>query len=97
MHCTRHIQNSGIFKTLFIQVCLGIFKHIHTYQGIVRSYSDLFRYIQGYSSIFTHTEALLRHAQTDSGIFSTLRNACMWRNRAYSECWNIQNFSINAS
>ena len=31
MYCIKHIQNFDIFRTLFIQVYAGIFKHIHHY------------------------------------------------------------------
>ena len=47
MYCIRHIQNSGIFRYLFIHVYSGIFSHIHAYWG-----EALLRYIQTYSGIF---------------------------------------------
>ena len=42
MYCIRHIENSGKFRTLFIQVNACIFKHIQHFKGI-------FRLIQAYS------------------------------------------------
>ena len=41
----RHIQNSGIFNTLFFQVYTGKLNHIQRYWGI-KAYSGLFRHIQ---------------------------------------------------
>ena len=48
------------------------------------------------------TETLTRHFQNPatgyySAIFRTLGNACIRRNRAYSESWNIQDPSIITS
>ena len=52
LYCIRHIQNSGIFTTLFIQVYAGIFKHIQHYYGIFTQIETLLRHIQAYSGIF---------------------------------------------
>ena len=52
MHCITHIQNSGIFSTLFfsgicrqIQSYPALLRHIHEYWGIIKAYSGLFRHI----------------------------------------------------
>ena len=54
----RHIQGSGIFRTQFIQVYSGTFKHVQHYEGILtllRHYSGKFRLIhetdQAYSEL----------------------------------------------
>ena len=52
MYCIRHIRNSGIFRTLFIQLCSGILKHIQHYSNILRDTETLFRHIQAYYGIF---------------------------------------------
>ena len=44
----KHIQNSGIFRTLFIQVFAGIFKHY--FKGIFTHIEALLRLIQTYSA-----------------------------------------------
>ena len=51
---------------------------------------------------YTHNPAIVRTVysgifQPYSGIFRTLRNACICKNPAYSESWNIQNPSLIAS
>ena len=52
MYCIRHIQNSGIFTTLFIQLYSGIFKHIQHYWDIFRRIEALLRHTETYSGIF---------------------------------------------
>ena len=53
MYCFKHIQNSGIFRTLFVQVYSGIFKHIQHYYDIFRHIEVFLRHIQSYSRIFS--------------------------------------------
>ena len=53
LHCTRHIQNFGIFKTLFIQIYAGIFNHIQhfmTYSRMTMHYEGIFRLIEAYKA-----------------------------------------------
>ena len=54
LYCIRHIQNSGIFKNLFIQVYAGIFKHIQHYYDIFTHIEALLGHNQGYSDIFSN-------------------------------------------
>ena len=53
MYCIRHIQKSGIFSTLFIQVYVGIFNHIQHYLAIFTHIEALLSHIQVYSEPFT--------------------------------------------
>ena len=43
---------SDTFKTLFVQVYPGTFKHIEHYQGIFTRIEELLRNVQAYSDIF---------------------------------------------
>ena len=50
-----YVQNFGIFRTLFIQVCSCIFKAfniIRKYPGVMRHCKGMFRLIQTYSASF---------------------------------------------
>ena len=51
LHCIRRIQNSGIFRTLLIQMYPSIFKHIKHYWDIFTHIKVLLRHIQAYSGI----------------------------------------------
>ena len=131
MYCIRHIQNSGIFGTLFFRYMPSysiIFSVIKAFENcilnIIKAYSGLFRHIQhlvtlAYSwpchilspSIFrtrglfktlwnvdqTYSEPCHRELFSHIQTFRNLRKACIRRNLAYSESWNIQNPSITAS
>ena len=47
------IQDSDIFRILFIQVCECIFKHIQHYQSIFNRIEKFIRHIQAYADIFS--------------------------------------------
>ena len=51
MYCIRHIQNPGIFSTLFLQLYVDIFNHIQHY--ILTHTETFLRHIQAYSGIFS--------------------------------------------
>ena len=96
MYCIRHIQNSGIFRTLFIQVHVVKFKHIQHYKGIFTYTEALLRHIQAYSCIFGICVSLAYsqpcHIPNPGlfrtrGIFKTLGNF----DQIYSECCHSQN------
>ena len=76
MYCIRHIQNSGIFRYLFIHVYSGIFNHIHAYWGIAKVYSDLFRDIQ-------HTQQLLHIPKLGIPTLSYSKPWLIWNRKAY--------------
>ena len=52
MYIIRHIQDSGIFRTLNAGICKHIkaysafLRHIHTYWGFIEAYTSLFKHIQ---------------------------------------------------
>ena len=50
MYCIRHIQNSGIFSTLFFLVYAGVFNHIQRYWGIFTPIEILLRLTEAYSA-----------------------------------------------
>ena len=82
-----HVQNSGIFSTLFFQINPGIFNHIQGYWGMFTHIETLLRYIQAYSAPCT-TLAYLQHCHILSpdifrteALFKTLWND----HQAYSE------------
>ena len=51
---SMYIQNSGLFRNLFIQVYAGIFKNIQHYLGIFTNIETLLWHIQDYSGMFTN-------------------------------------------
>ena len=61
IYCTRYVQNSDIFRTLFIQACAIMFRYVQHYYG-------LFRDIEALLSIF-------RFIQLDSASCVTLANS----------------------
>ena len=52
IYIIRHIQDSGIFRTLNAGICKHIkaysafLRHIHTYWGFIEAYTSLFKHIQ---------------------------------------------------
>ena len=96
MYYIGHIQNSGIFSTLFFLVCVGIFNYIQHHWGIFTHIETLLRHIQAYSDIFStlynHLYLQPRHTLNPSifrtgDLFKTLRNV----DQAYSS--HIQVYS----
>ena len=53
MYCFRHTKNSGIFRTLFVQVYSGIFKYIQYYEGILTHIEASVKNPQACSGIFS--------------------------------------------
>ena len=92
-----------MFRTLFIQLYVGIFKHTQCCEAHSCTASDtlknsgIFRtlFIQLYAGIFKHTQRyeahsrILKYIQAYSGIFRTLCNPCIFTTLPYSEPWHI--------
>ena len=53
IYCTRYVQNSDIFRTLFIQACAIMFRYVQHYYGLFRDIEALLRHIQVYSARFS--------------------------------------------
>ena len=97
MYCIRQIQNFGVFRTLFVQICTVI-----TQKGTYSDISTLLRHI--------HTRGIIFSTLCNPRIFTALPYTKPWhiynplklwqgifRNLTDSESCNIQNPSIIAS
>ena len=76
MYCIKHIQNSGIFRTLFIHIYSDIFQHIQAYSALLSYTHRYWSIVKAYSGLFRHIQHLRK-----PHIFKTL---------PYSQPWHIQ-------
>ena len=86
----------GECNTKTIQINFNIFRHNHTYPGIIHPYSGIFRTLC-YPDLFkTVVFKILCRTQTysDPELYSEpqhIHNYGIFRTPLYSERWNIQN------
>ena len=105
---TQHSVFSGI--CCHIQSYSALLRHIQAHWDIIKAYSDIFSTLCNpqpchiVSPNIFRTGGLFKTLWNVDQVYSepchrawlrTLRNACIWRNVAYSESRNIQNLSIN--
>ena len=91
IYYSRHIQNSGIFRTLFIQVYAGIFKYIETLLSIIKAFWLIQQLV--YPHIFNSQPCHI----PNPGIFRTGgKLKTLWNfDQAYSDLCHNQN-SLNS-